>query len=411
MKAVAVLVLGCVLGPALGLAQEAAGPNVISQVKVKGHTVEITGSAQASFNTFTLAEPTRLVIDISEAVFSGVPAEVPVEGGGVVAGVQTLSDSEEGTPIARVVIGFSQEVETDIEARGTLLVVSVAEPGGSVEVARAPEPVRPAPPADTAVVQPPGTRVAAASTPAEQAMARTTAEEKQREAQARLQAEARATAEEKKREAQARLQAEREEQQRREAEARAAAEGKKREAQARRQAEREEKQRREAEARAAAEVRTRELEARRQAEREGKRKREAETKVVRVARAEQPERPAQERDEEQAASSRRKAMTLVGFRQESGVARVFIRTDEPVRYSLSREGSLVVVELENTRIGQGNNTRRLDTSFFQTAVSSVEPRPDSSGRSVQVAIRLKQPVPYKTRQEGNEVSIEFSALP
>jgi hypothetical protein len=48
----------------------------------------------------------------------------------------------------------------------------------------------------------------------------------------------------------------------------------------------------------------------------------------------------------------------------------------------------------------------MDTSFFNTAVASVDANPGPS-RTVRVSIRLKQQVPYETRQEGNELSIEF----
>ena len=99
-------------------------------------------------------------------------------------------------------------------------------------------------------------------------------------------------------------------------------------------------------------------------------------------------------------------MTLVGFRQESTGSRVFVRTNEPVRYSVTRGEKMVVLELENTRIAESNNTRALDTSFFDTAVAAVDADAGPS-RTVRVAIRLKEQVPYQTHQEGNEVSIEF----
>jgi hypothetical protein len=98
---------------------------------------------------------------------------------------------------------------------------------------------------------------------------------------------------------------------------------------------------------------------------------------------------------------------LVGVRQEPEGSRVFIRTNEPVRYNVSNEGDTVLVlELENTRIAESNNTLPLDTSFFNTAVAQVDPSAGPSG-SVRVSIRLKQAVTYQMRQEGNELSIEF----
>ena len=44
-------------------------------------------------------------------------------------------------------------------------------------------------------------------------------------------------------------------------------------------------------------------------------------------------------------------MTFVGFKQDSGGQRVYVRTNEPVRYSVQRGGDKqVVLELENTAI-------------------------------------------------------------
>ena len=78
-----------------------------------------------------------------------------------------------------------------------------------------------------------------------------------------------------------------------------------------------------------------------------------------------------------------------------------------MRYTVSEgaEGTLIL-ELENTRIGLNNNTRALDTSFFDTAVAAVDPMSGPS-RTVRIAIRLKSQVPYQARQDGNEVSLEF----
>ncbi|MFP2931438.1 AMIN domain-containing protein, partial [Pyxidicoccus sp. 3LG] len=104
-------------------------------------------------------------------------------------------------------------------------------------------------------------------------------------------------------------------------------------------------------------------------------------------------------------SSRRKTMTLIGFQQQSGASRVFIRTNEPARYTVSEEGRSVVVELENARIDLSNNTRPLDTSFFNSPVTRVDA--DSSGRNVRVTIQLRGQAPYQARQDGNVISLDF----
>jgi hypothetical protein len=413
-SAFVLLLITCVLGSARALAQEAAAGNLnsISSVNVRGGTVEIVGTKKPNFTTFTLTDPPRLVIDISEAVFSGVKEDITV-GNGTITAIRTASYGSDESAIARVLIGYEREVDTDIQARGNSLVVSVA--GGTAAQAAAPS--GPAPTADTAP----------AATDAQQATQ--AAQEDQRRQQLAAAQAAQAAEDERKRQelaaAQAAEQQQAEAEQRRQAEARAAAERKTQEEQQARSAQAAEKQRQQEEARAAADARReseaqaaeskrrqaaeerarRESEA--QAAAEERRRQQEEARAARVAQAETPRREVSRQEGSPPVSSRRKTMTLVGFKQEQGASRVFVRTNEPVRYSVTPAGDkLVVLELENTLITEENNTRAMDTSFFNTAVASVDANPGPS-RTVRVSIRLKQQVPYETRQEGNELSIEF----
>ncbi|RKI51046.1 AMIN domain-containing protein, partial [Corallococcus sp. AB049A] len=105
-------------------------------------------------------------------------------------------------------------------------------------------------------------------------------------------------------------------------------------------------------------------------------------------------------------SSRRKTMTLIGFQQQPDSSRVFVRTNEPVRYTVGGSGNQVVLELENTRVVESNNTLPLDTHFFPSAVSRVEAFA-GSGQTVRVVIQLKQGVRYETRQEGGLITLDF----
>jgi hypothetical protein len=129
-----------------------------------------------------------------------------------------------------------------------------------------------------------------------------------------------------------------------------------------------------------------------------------------VASAEPPRRAEPESPSSAPVSGRHKILELVGFQQQSGASRVFVRTNEPVSYKVSEGRNEIVLMLENTQIGKGNNTRALDTSFFDTAVAQVDPTagPD---RSVRVSIKLKAQVPVQTRQEGNTISLEFPRPP
>ncbi|OJT20692.1 hypothetical protein BO221_31175 [Archangium sp. Cb G35] len=469
MKAILVVVLACVMVPALALAQEGQAPgnlNTITSVNVTGGRVEIVGSKKPNFTTFTMTDPPRLVIDISEAVFSGVKEEIAV-GNGTITGIRTASYGSDESSIARVLIGYEREVETDIQASGNTLVVTIAG-GGGTAVAERPAAAQGTAPAatGTAPAATPGTTAEQAAVAArtdrqqqEKAVAQSAAaaqadrqqQEKaaaqaaaaaQAEAEAQRQAQARAEADRKAQEEaakvaaqqaqqseQRRLQEERAakeaaaaaEKKRQQDEARAAAEAKKQQAadeKARRESEAQaaaaEKKRQQDEARAAAEEKKRlaaeEREAKLEEARaaaEERRRQQAEARQARVAQAERP-RQAPSQGDSADVSSRSKVMTLVGFRPAPSGSRVFVRTNEPVSYNVTEGNKEVVLELENTRISESNNTRSLNTSFFDTAVVSVDADPGPS-RTVRVAIKLKEQVQFETRQNGNEVSIEFQS--
>ncbi|HEX8697915.1 MAG TPA: AMIN domain-containing protein [Myxococcaceae bacterium] len=525
MKAFAVSVLAWVLLPLLALAQEKVELNRITSVRVNGGAVEITGSKKPNFTTFTMTDPPRLVIDISEAVLAQVPGELPASNG-LITGLRTANYGSDASAIARVLIGYERDVETDIQVSGNVLVVKVLDQAGGPLLAQAPTlpdqpdettantgtPEQAAGAARTetgAQTQAAQEATAAANTAAtdpvkaaeqaklaeeerrkQEAAARAEAakkaederravelaaaeEKKRQEDEARAAAEAKkvAEAEEKKRkadEAEARRLAAAEEKKRQEDEARAAAEAKKvaeadekrrkaEEAEARRVAAAEEKKRRDDEARATAEAKklaeteekrrkAEEAEARRVAsaeekkrrddearaaadarklaDAEDKRRRDAEAEATRLAAVDKRRQeadarvanvaPPPRREEpvsptpatEASPAGKRRTLEIVGFQQQAGASRVYIRTNEPVRYKVSEGRKEIILELENTQIGKGNNTRALDTSFFDTAVARVDPTvgPD---RSVRVSIKLKADVPVRTRQEGNTISLDF----
>ncbi|MEW5743255.1 MAG: AMIN domain-containing protein, partial [Myxococcota bacterium] len=107
------------------------------------------------------------------------------------------------------------------------------------------------------------------------------------------------------------------------------------------------------------------------------------------------------------ASGARARVTFVGFKQDDGVGKIFLRTTSAVRYSVGEdEDRQVVVTLERTEIDLPNNERILDASFFDTAVALVKPEEISDER-VRVTISLKQAVAYRASQQGNELVLEF----
>ncbi|HYR56358.1 MAG TPA: AMIN domain-containing protein [Myxococcaceae bacterium] len=474
--------------------------NTITSVEIHGGRIEIIGTKQPSFTSFTMTDPARLVIDIAEAVFSGVPDQIP--GSGTVSWIKTASYGSDSSAIARVLIGFSQDVETDVASPGNKLVIKVLN-SAPPAVAGTEKPTGTTPKESTAAklkdvgasaavqtASPAGSdaTVGEATRKKEESKAKETAmkAEEERLAQERAQkevakreeqerlAEARRAEAEKKRQAEeeSKRLAEQnrltEQQKRIEAEEakRAAAAEEKRQAQeeglarekakeeaqaAKRQAAIEQKQKAEDEqkrsadeerlakstARAEAEgakreaaaeqkrkaqeehlARKKELEEAANAKRQAAADRKQQAEQERIAKAKaRHEALAAEREAKLAAKSgspvaagpskRRATMTFVGFQRAATGARVYVRTNGPIHYTVQQEGDKkVVLELENTRIGTRNSRRPLDTSFFDTAVAMVSPNP-AGNRTVRVEISLKEAASFQTKQDGNEVSVEF----
>src|SRR5690349_17806528 len=98
-------------------AQDRVSLNAITKVEVRGNVIEISGSRKPSFTTFTLPEPPRLVIDFSEAVFQGVPADIRINDGSVTI-IKTAAYGSASAAIARIVIGFEREIDSDISTEG-----------------------------------------------------------------------------------------------------------------------------------------------------------------------------------------------------------------------------------------------------------------------------------------------------
>jgi hypothetical protein len=163
-----------------GVAHAAVDLNVIRAVDVKdeGGTIVLTvqGSRPPNFTTFSMADPPRFVIDLSESRFQGVPEDLVVQDG-IVNVVKSLSYGSDATSIARVMVAFLVDVDPpDVQAVGNALVVRVTKPAG-VGVAAAPA-------AKAAEAE--------ARAAAERKAAEAAAEQRAREEQARAEADRRA---------------------------------------------------------------------------------------------------------------------------------------------------------------------------------------------------------------------------
>jgi hypothetical protein len=413
----------------------AAGPNVVTGVEVveRGAAAEVTirSSKPPSFTTFSLVDPPRFVVDISEATFDGVTRKLP--GAGAVKEVNSISFGEGVHATARVTVTFSRDVDApEVTVTGGTLVIRVQPPPGTAvasappaapppvaavaaapaAVAAAPAappavkaPAAPAPPAPATAAAAPATAVpaTAATSDAAAAAAAAAAVEQARVQQEQKEAQERALAQEAKarEEAQARALADA----RAAAEARAAADAK---AATEARAAAEAKARAAADARAAAEAR-----AAADAKAAVAAKATADSRATATSVPPPGPAPAAAAAPAAPAPAARPAppagpnqVEAVGFRQTADGSRVFVRMRSTPRFSVSEpEERLVRVEFPNTGVPLRNDLNALDTSFFPTAVARVTPR--RQGRTYVLDIQLREQVAWRQRIDGDTLTLEF----
>ena len=350
----------------LGAAVNARAQNAVTSVSYKNGNVEIASTQPPNFTTLTMSDPPRLVVDIANAVFRGVPPEIPVNDGKLTS-IKNVSYGQGNAAVARVLIGLTKELDTDIATNGNTLIVKLngppavaeddlgegpppaaAQPPPSAPVAAAPTPAPPKPsetvasappptggmmdpdsaddqaaaPPPAAAAPPPPEPVAAAAPPPPATPPAPPASEDGDDVGAPPPS---------------------------------------------------------ANAPPAA-------------------------LPVAAAPAPTPQAPVSATPVE--VSSRRKRLAWLGFRPTD--SQVFIRTNEPVNYSVSEgPGGTVLVRIENTQIRRQNDRRKLDTHFFSTPVASIVAR--QVRRDVVVEIRLKTHTSYQAVQRGPEVDLSFGA--
>jgi len=101
-----------------------------------------------------------------------------------------------------------------------------------------------------------------------------------------------------------------------------------------------------------------------------------------------------------------RVLTWVGFQMQGSGGRVFIQTSEPAVYSIvASDPTEVVLEFPETRVQSPNDARALDTSYFPTAIVSIEAR--AAKGLARVVVRLREVVGYDLRQEGNYLYLDF----
>src|SRR5688572_9932721 len=68
-------------------------------------------------------------------------------------------------------------------------------------------------------------------------------------------------------------------------------------------------------------------------------------------------------------------LTGIGFQQLADGSRFFVRTNEPVTYRVeSLQSDVITLVLDNTRIPLKNNARHLDTRYFASPVTYIQPK-------------------------------------
>jgi colicin import membrane protein len=105
-----------------------------------------------------------------------------------------------------------------------------------------------------------------------------------------------------------------------------------------------------------------------------------------------------------------KDMTWIGYQQLQDAARVFVKTTEPVKYTVdTSHAGLIVLILDNTRVPLFNNTRLLDTQYFDGPIVSVEAKAiEGPSQSVRVEIRTRAKVAPKPFQKDTLLALDFT---
>jgi colicin import membrane protein len=105
-----------------------------------------------------------------------------------------------------------------------------------------------------------------------------------------------------------------------------------------------------------------------------------------------------------------KDLEWVGFQQFSDGSRVFVRTTEPVTYTVdTSRPDMVVLVLENTSISLANNTNHLDTRWFAGPVLNVRAKYiEGTSPSVHIEILLRQPTAYSEFKRETTLGLDFA---
>lgn len=111
----------------------------------------------------------------------------------------------------------------------------------------------------------------------------------------------------------------------------------------------------------------------------------------------------------EASGGDQRAMTYVGFRNLPGQSEVFARLTASATHEVRREGdNLLVLEIKNAVIPLDNNKNHLDSTFFDSPVKMITPTEvEDTLPAIRIIVEMKEDVPYRTEQRGNEIAVIF----
>lgn len=136
------------------------------------------------------------------------------------------------------------------------------------------------------------------------------------------------------------------------------------------------------------------------------RKREPAIAAAKKKASEHPERQARAPQRKVAMAEKpRHSITGIGFRPQNG-GEVIVRSDHPLEYGVSGEGSAVLLHLPGAGIPLPNNRRPLDTQFFGGPVQRIVPVAVVGGTDVR--IELKGQTGYQLQQSGSVLTVTFT---
>ena len=99
----------------------------------------------------------------------------------------------------------------------------------------------------------------------------------------------------------------------------------------------------------------------------------------------------------------------IGFQNAQDVSRVFVKTNEQVQYRVNdKKDDAIIIDLFDTRVGNKNHKRTMDTSQFDSPVLRIATEElEGAARQVRIEIKLRSKVPYEIKQQGEMLSIDF----